>query len=757
MERKKGKKAESILAAAEQWKRRCLIGEGSVFTDRSLWTRSNFQELQVAYLANLDRESSNPFMEMLQRQLRSTSPDAKCLWAEMTWMYRLIQGSMGAEAKRKQIATIWNWSGRDFPEGHELLKGSVLGAGILTPGNAWDTHAWREFRFFVVAMDEWFLFEKNKRANLLERVWDFASWLNDTEFSTNRMFRHALLFLLFPNEFEPIVSNTGKRQIVSKLHQGDPIDTSNQVEIDQSLLTIRKRLQKEYPGERFHFYASPFKELWQPEAAPPKSAESSEINEISAPETKSGKRIWIIAPGRDAESWDDFLENEIIGIGWEELGDLRGYNSQEEMETALVSRYNLDHRPTFMSRACWEFANVMNLGDVVIAKKGRSQVVGIGKITSDYDYDNSRDGYGSIRKVEWLKEGRWDLGFHVALKTLTDITNRTDQGQKILEIMGMPELALEIYGTSPPEESADAVKEDPPPYSVSFDKAEALSDLFMSDESFDQMLGQLKRKKNVILQGPPGVGKTFVCQTLAHALMEEKDDSRIQMVQFHQSYGYEEFIQGLRPTSGGSYVLREGVFYEFCQKAKSDQRPHVFIIDEINRGNLSKILGELMMLIERDKRDEKYAMPLAYSDPGDPPFFVPENVYIVGLMNTADRSLALVDYALRRRFAFVSLKPEFGSSKFKKFLTDRGMEEGLVGKLVGFMTQLNRKIAEDTLDLGEGFCIGHSYFCSEDNGLGNEWIKEVLEFEIQPLLQEYWMESTETAEKEIDRIRDELS
>ena len=154
----------------------------------------------------------------------------------------------------------------------------------------------------------------------------------------------------------------------------------------------------------------------------------------------------------------------------------------------------------------------------------------------------------------------------------------------------------------------------------------------------------------------------------------------------------------------------------------------------------------------------KYAMPLAYSDSeDDPPFFVPENVYIVGLMNTADRSLALVDYALRRRFAFVTLKPEFDSPKFKKFLTNRGIKEGLVDKLVGSMTQLNRKIAEDTLDLGEGFCIGHSYFCPEDDGLGYEWIKEVLDYDIQPLLQEYWMESTEKAEEEIDRIKNELS
>lgn len=752
MDRLKGKDAESILAATEHWKRRCLIGERSVFTDRSLWTRSNFQELQVAYVANLDHGSSNPFMEMLQDRLKSASPDAKCLWAEMTWMYRLIQGpwSMGPEAKRKQIATIWNWSGRDFPEDHELLNDSVLGAGILTPGNPWDIYAWKEFSFFVVAMDEWFSFEKNKRANLLGHAWDFATWLDHTEFSSGRMFRNALLFLLFPDEFEPIVSNTGKRNIVNQLHKGDRLDTSNQVEIDQSLLTIRKRLQKEYPEKQFHFYHSPFKELWQPEKAPPKPAESR------APENITRKRIWLIAPGRDAESWDDFLENEIIGIGWEELGDLRDYNSQEEMETPIQSHYNRVTKPVHIRLACWQFANEMKIGDVVIAKKGMTKVVGIGNITSDYNYDKSRGGFQHIRKVEWLKKGSWDLGFRLPLKTLTDMT-RADNGSKILGILGLPDLALEIYGKLPPEDLADAVKEDPPPDSAAFDKAEALSTLFMSNESFDQMLAQLKRKQNVILQGPPGVGKTFVAQTLAYALMGEKDQNRIEMVQFHQSYGYEEFIQGLRPTAGGSYVLRKGVFYEFCQRANNDPRPHVFIIDEINRGNLSKILGELMMLIEQDKREAKYAMPLAYSEPGDDSFFVPANVYIVGLMNTADRSLALVDYALRRRFAFVTLKPEFGSPKFKKFLADRGMEEDIAAKLVDCMIQLNSEIAEDKLDLGEGFCIGHSYFCSDDNGIGYEWIKEVLEYEIQPLLQEYWMESSEKAESKIDDILVKLS
>ncbi len=547
------------------------------------------------------------------------------------------------------------------------------------------------------------------------------------------------LFWIAPTKFLPISTKT-KNYLNAKDISIPAENKINKTTYDLLLDEVREKLSSDFIQESYNAQLH----------------KDNQDNNGSAPQNKTRKRIWLIAPGRGAEMWDNFLKHEVIGIGWN-LGDLRNYNSPSEMEAALKSHYNWDHNPSNISRACWEFTNVMNNGDVVIAKKGMSQVIGIGRIASDYKHDEKFDGFSNIRKVEWLKEGLWDLGFRVAQKTLTDITTATDYGPKILDFMGLPELAREIYGKLPPEDLVDAVKEDPPPVLASFDKAEALSTLFMSNESFDQMLAQLKRKQNVILQGPPGVGKTFVAQTLAYALMGEKDQNRIGMVQFHQSYGYEEFIQGLRPTAGGSYELRKGVFYEFCQEANEDPRPHVFIIDEINRGNLSKILGELMMLIERDKREAKYAMPLAYSEPGDDSFFVPANVYIVGLMNTADRSLALVDYALRRRFAFVTLKPEFGSPKFKKFLADRGMEEDLAAKLVDCMTQLNREIAEDKLDLGEGFCIGHSYFCSDDTGIGYEWIKEVLEYEIQPLLQEYWMESSEKAESKIDDILVKLS
>jgi MoxR-like ATPase len=273
------------------------------------------------------------------------------------------------------------------------------------------------------------------------------------------------------------------------------------------------------------------------------------------------------------------------------------------------------------------------------------------------------------------------------------------------------------------------------PYSVD----DAMRDLFISREGFLRMLETLRRKKNVILQGPPGVGKTYFAKRLAHTLIGAQSRRRVTMVQFHQSYGYEDFIQGYRPTGTG-FTLRNGIFYDFCAKAREDpKKDYVFIIDEINRGNLSKVFGELMMLVEPDKRGDEWSIPLAYSGER---FSVPQNVYLLGLMNTADRSLAVVDYALRRRFAFLDLAPAFDSGSFREHLRHAGAAEDLIGRLVDRLTNLNKEITTDETNLGRGFCIGHSYFCSFSKGdvLDDRWYREIVETEIVPLLKEYWFD-----------------
>ncbi len=265
---------------------------------------------------------------------------------------------------------------------------------------------------------------------------------------------------------------------------------------------------------------------------------------------------------------------------------------------------------------------------------------------------------------------------------------------------------------------------------------------FISESDFLQTVALLKRKKNIILQGPPGVGKTFIARKLAYEIMQEVKDANIEMVQFHQSYSYEDFIQGLRPTQKGGFDLRDGIFYSFCQRALAHpDRPFFFIIDEINRGNLSKIFGELMMLIEADKRDAKYALKLTYAEDEEDRFYVPDNLYIIGTMNTADRSLAIVDYALRRRFAFVPLQPDYGDN-FRSFLTDRGLSSSMIEHICIAVSKLNSKIRED-INLGEGFQIGHSYFCNYSSKQDEEkWWSEVVSFELKPLLEEIWFDDS---------------
>ncbi|WP_439882169.1 AAA family ATPase [Pontibacter sp. MBLB2868] len=267
-------------------------------------------------------------------------------------------------------------------------------------------------------------------------------------------------------------------------------------------------------------------------------------------------------------------------------------------------------------------------------------------------------------------------------------------------------------------------------------------DLFLEKEEIERIGLALKRKKNIILQGAPGVGKTFLAKRLAFLQMGKKDSSRVEMIQFHQSYSYEDFIRGFRPNEDGKFTLADGVFFEFCAKAQSDPRnSYFFIIDEINRGNLSKIFGELLMLIECDKRGPEYAVPLTYKRKGEGRFYVPENVHIIGTMNTADRSLAIVDYALRRRFAFFDIVPKY-RSKFQKYLESASVSSEIAGSIVLKLNELNKMIESDK-DLGAGFMIGHSYFChtpANSNDVA-KWYKDIVDQEIKPLLQEYWYDN----------------
>ena len=374
------------------------------------------------------------------------------------------------------------------------------------------------------------------------------------------------------------------------------------------------------------------------------------------------------------------------------------------------------------------------VGDLVIGYESTpvKQVVALGRISQESDGENlymekleslaEPINYQTLADVPELKEMEY---FHNWNGTLFKLT------QEEYDVI------MDIIRESNPSPSKKLAK-------PAYGKDDFLADVFLDEIHYDTLLSLLEHKRNIILQGAPGVGKTYAAKRLAYSLLGQKDEERIEFIQFHQNYSYEDFIMGYKPQADG-FELRYGIFYQFCKRAESHPKDkYVFIIDEINRGNLSKIFGELLMLIEKGYRGTKVSM--AYNGL---PFSVPTNLYIIGMMNTADRSLAMIDYALRRRFSFFDMAPAFYSEGFKKYQT--GLDNEMLDKVIAEIILLNEDIASDP-SLGAGFCIGHSYFCGQTN-VTKEWLLQVIEYDILPMLREYWFDDANKVQKWENNLR----
>jgi MoxR-like ATPase len=451
------------------------------------------------------------------------------------------------------------------------------------------------------------------------------------------------------------------------------------------------------------------------------------------------RQIWGLAAGSAGKDWQEWLEKGHCGIGWD-LGKPEELSSAEIIGDRLKVRYDNDSEPTHNRRTVFDFIHSVMAGDVVVAIGGKKTVCGIGIVTGELRHQPQEFSSAYAREVMWLHSDSQDIDGDKGFSRIT-LVNITEKIDLLAEIENAFDLMFDELALTEPDVDEYRLQD-------------LLSQSFLKDEHVSPILTGLKAKKNIILQGPPGTGKTYIAKRLAYALMEEEAKDRIEVVQFHQSYSYEDFIQGFRPKEGGGFERSNGVFFRFCDKARRDPgRYYFFLIDEINRGNLSKIFGELMMLIEADKRGESNRVQLTYSKEGEH-FHIPDNVYIIGTMNTADRSLALVDYALRRRFAFFHMPPQF-NEKFEAYLQEEhSISESMVKHIVAKVTALNRTITADK-NLGDGFEIGHSYFCTDvPTGSDEEtWFSHIVDHEIGPQLLEYWFDDKPQAQAQIDLLK----
>lgn len=711
-----------------------MLGDGRSVIDpaTSIWTTEAAEDLRARIEDNPIIGTDQGQWVKLDQQLQGATREVILLAAEIVFLREHALRSVRPQTRRAHLDTVL--AHLDSPvtisEPMSTWLDRPAGSAGFEPGSWYNGALWLHIVWASTFVRYWNELSADQREAARTDPWELQRVMLASGDDRSDI-RNALQFLARPDVFEPISSASMKKRIRDGLANRIGGSTGNTPDsIDRDLLAIRAALTREFE-DPFHFWTSGVAELW--DASHDNSAtQDAAADALAEPRSR---HFWLYSPGPQASEWSEFSASGIMAIGWDELQDLSTYPSREAI------RQTLDTEGTGGSMknavlAVWQFQNEIAVGDIVYAKRGRREIVGRGEVTSAARFEPDRTSYRHVRTMKWTHAGSWEHPGDAVTKTLTNITPYHDYVEKLEEL---------ITGEDEPEVL------DTPTQLPAYDQAAFLNEVYLPEERYERLRSLLARKKNVILAGPPGVGKTFAAKRLAFSIMGVKDPSRVQMVQFHQSYSYEDFMMGYRPTETGGFALTEGPFYRFCEKARADDndRPYFFIIDEINRGNISKIFGELLMLIEADKRG--HDIRLLYKNET---FSVPTNVHIIGMMNTADRSLAVLDYALRRRFGFFEMTPGFKSEGFTRL--QKEASNPMFDRLVATVVDLNKTIADDPA-LGHGFAIGHSFLSGPSGQDADEaWLYSVVEDELIPLLDEYWFDEPTRAAEWGERLRSAL-
>lgn len=669
-----------IYDGAASWKDRCLQADASIFSNgQSLWTSSLLDELDQHFVKNLDAGEGD-FLSKLKAQLSAGSSECRQLMAESLWLLLLFPSNIGAAKKRENVRQVWSWSGNDLDESHPLLDDTVL-KGIGSAGPAYNTHRWRELVFLIGATRDLRRREPAGREEILRDPWAFSGWLSNLPEARHRQLIHILPHLLFPDTFERISSEGDKRLILAGF--GDTTEKEikkwSTVEIDRALLELRRRLEEEH-GADIDFYQEEFESQW-----------------------KNQTKNWLLSWNPSRWTWDTLAADRATTISGEKAGNRWRCSSSKPREGDRVFLIRTGSPP-----------------------KG---IVAIGKVT--------RAPY----EAEHWEQARADAGettrfVDVAFDSVRDATS--DQ------IVPLEQLQSREPGQEwNPQSSGIDIKAKAARTLERLWKALPPIVSGATPPGDDAGTGDASPKKlapplNLILYGPPGTGKTYRLKNDYLPPYQDEAGDRFEFVTFHQSYAYEDFVEGIRPavTENGTvtYEVRPGVLKRLCDRARrAPEKRFALFIDEINRGNVAKVFGELITLVEVDKRIRTDAsgnrlasckgleVTLPYSGQR---FGVPANVDVIGTMNTADRSIALLDSALRRRFRFEELTPK------PELLESIDDGEGDAIDLRQLLQTLNARLSRL---LHRDQTIGHSYFYHVKSF---DELRRVFAREILPFLQE---------------------
>ncbi|WP_220814170.1 AAA family ATPase [Pseudomonas paralcaligenes] len=796
--------AAPIFAAFDQWKQDCLIGDKSLFAVGPRWTADLLGELRQLFVESPD-ESSAVFLEKLKGQLAEASPEAIQLMAEMLWVLMLFQSNVSASKKRENIEFVWSWSGSDFPVAQPLMTDEVI-SGLGSAGQGFNRYRADELAWLIRMVDAFKKLPQGQREQYLREPWQCAEWLDAQPWARGRQMRHILLHLLFPETFERMASPNDKAAVVAAYKElaVAMVKAWPLIDLDKSLLAVRQA-EEASVGPEVDFYESPWLEHWRPQPGSwlfswnPSRYAWSQFAQDRQKVLEGGELIirWSCASGKVKVGDTAFLlrtgvaPKGIIACGsivngpyqdahWDEakaaqggildyvdihITDLRdpqldsfvslselealGADNQEwnpqssgievkhKAAAALMKRWSALAKPTvpvpLHSSKPLIVEPARNL--IFFGPPGTGKTHSLKKRVPKYE-----DSSSSLTEVEWIESSLMDTTWwQVVFMALYELGGKATVTQlmahryfvaKAKFRSGNSNLRATCWGSLQEHSLLDSttvmtdMRARRAPYV--FDKDSAGSWFLAGD--WEESCAEWVERVELIKKGPKTKGEQRI--------------RRYEFVTFHQSYSYEDFIEGIRPEPsadglGVTYAVKPGVFKRLCERAKLDpQHRYAIFIDEINRGNVAKILGELITLIEVDKRAhydsdglllDGMELTLPYSGEH---FGVPRNLDIYGSMNTADRSIALLDAALRRRFQFRELMPDslvISGAQGDGYIPDG---EGGVLNLRALLDTLNRRIS---YLLHRDQTIGHAFFTRVRDMQG---LRGVLCREVIPLLQE---------------------